>query len=113
VLSTSGFGSVSLFELTFTTNHALSATIYHDDGISLWNSNNSIDLFNYAVPVSITGNSISVLPGTYNLWYAEANGAPADLQFADVSIPEPATLALFGAGLLGFGAWRRRKKKAA
>jgi hypothetical protein len=28
-------------------------------------------------------------------------------------VPEPATLALFGAGLAGFGAMRRRKKKSA
>jgi hypothetical protein len=38
VLSTPNFASGTLFELTFTANLALSATITHDDGCRLWNA---------------------------------------------------------------------------
>ncbi len=51
--------------------------------------------------------------------YADSNGSPIalaevvdDIVLDPVNLPEPATLALFGAGLAGLGALRRRRAKA-
>ncbi len=96
-LSTPNFGEVSLFELSFTTPTALSGTISHDDGISLWNSNNTTDIVDSSAPTNQIPTNFSVGSGTYNLWYVEANGAPAVLDFTNVKnipVPEPGSLLL-------------------
>jgi hypothetical protein len=47
-----------------------------------------------------------------SLGYATLNGITATLNFAQVGVPEPISISLFGAGLAGAAAFGRRRKKA-
>jgi PEP-CTERM motif len=119
VISTGSYGfeftgqTTSIMELTFTTGSALSGTIDHDDGISLYlHGNTTTDLLpvSAAAPTAAELTNFSVGPGTYDLYYVEANGAPAVLDMEAVAAaPEPASLAMLGIGILGLGFVRRRK----
>ncbi len=118
VLSTGSYGfefigqTTSIMELTFTTGSALSGTIDHDDGISLYShGNTTTDLLpvSAAAPTAAELTNFSIGPGTYDLYYVEANGAPAVLDMEVAAAPEPASLAMLGIGILGLGFVRRRK----
>jgi PEP-CTERM motif len=119
VISTGSYGfeftgqTTSIMELTFTTGSALSGTIDHDDGISLYShGNTTTDLLplSAAAPTAAELTNFSIGPGTYDLYYVEANGAPAILDMEVVAAaPEPASLAMLGVGILGLGFVRRRK----
>ncbi len=113
VLSTSSFGSATLLQMTFTlANNDTMGTIVHDDGISIWNANNTSELVNSAGPTTAIGTAFNLSAGTYNLYYVEANGAPSELSFQNVTeAPEPGALALFGAGLLGCALFIGRRRR--
>lgn len=57
--------------------------------------------------------AFSLSGGSYDLYYAEVNGLPAELNL-DLTcispIPEPASMALVGAGLFGVGLLRRERQ---
>ena len=113
ILSTGFFGSATLLKLTFTlANNNTMGTIVHDDGISIWNANNSHEFYNSAQPTNAIGTTFDLAAGTYNLYYVEANGAPSQLTFQNVTeAPEPGALALFGAGLLGCALFIGRRRR--
>lgn len=112
VLSTSSFGSATLMRLTFTlVNNDTMGTIVHDDGISIYNSMGA-QVLNSAYPTTPTGTMFNLNAGTYSLYYVEANGAPSQLTFQNVTeAPEPGALALFGAGLLGCALFIGRRRR--
>jgi hypothetical protein len=122
-LSLGGFAQATVFRFAFTTAGAEILSITHDDGISLFlagtenstNSNNLLPL-SAASPTTAEFTTITIGPGTYDLWYAEVNGLPAVLQVTAVAVPGP----IVGAGLpgliaacAGLLALARRRKKIA
>src|SRR6185437_8295131 len=89
------------------TTPSLHGKIDNDDGVSLYQGATTI--FDSAAPTVSISSPYFLPAGSFELLYVEANGLPADLTFNVSAVPEPATLAVLGAGLLGLTMVRRRR----
>jgi len=81
-------------------------TITHDDGVSVFQGATRIGTTTAGPTSEITESVVLGATGATTLYYGRQNGAPSVLT---VTVPEPASIALFGAGLLGLAAFRRRR----
>jgi hypothetical protein len=124
-----GLGSTSLsppgtifdFTGTITTTAGEVLSVLHDDGIIL--KIDGATVINLPVATSqITSNYSGETAGlhTFDLMYGECCTLPAVLEFTvggnevtNTPMPEPASLAVFGTALAGFGLIRRRRNRNA
>ena len=81
-------------------------TITHDDGVSVYQGGVRIGSTTAGPTSVITESVVLGNTGATTLYFGRQNGAPSVLT---VAVPEPASIALFGAGLLGLAALRGRR----
>jgi hypothetical protein len=80
--------------------------ITHDDGVSVFQGGVRIGSTTAGPTSAITESVLISSTGDTTLYFGRQNGAPSVLT---VAVPEPASIALFGAGLLGLAALRGRR----
>ena len=110
-ISASNFSRATVMDFAFSLAAPVNMTITHDDGFSITNALNTVVLIDQSKPTSADSYTFTLGAGSYNLWYEESNGLPAELNLHVNSVPEPASVTLIGAGIAALGAARRRRSR--
>ena len=83
-------------------------TITHDDGVSVYQGNTRLGTTTAGPTSQVTESVFLTQAGNTTLYFGRQNGAPSVLT---VAVPEPASIAILGAGLLGLAAFGRRRAR--
>lgn len=97
-------GSVNLAAGTY--------TVTHDDGMFLYLDGSSTCAICDGEPTAADPSTFTITTAglhSFDLWYAEVNGAPATLNAPFASTPEPSSFILLGSGLISAAGLIRRR----
>jgi hypothetical protein len=114
-LSSGSFDDTTVFDIYGTTGVGLVGTIQHDDGITLYQNGIGVTASTSAAPTSLKTTNYALNAGDFRLIYVAANDLPEVLKM-DVArtVPEPSSVLLASAALLGLGfSSRLGRRKAA
>ncbi len=109
-MSASGFSLATVVDITWTYGGALSGTINHDDGVTLYDNNVAVTPADAAKPTTLDATAFSAGGGgDYRLIYVATNGDPSILNVEVV--PEASAVivwTLLGLTASGVAAYRRK-----